>query len=141
MKSALNTVLIITAAIAIVFGLGFVLVPSTLWALYGVKLNTAGMYLAQLFGTANIGIGLVIVSVRGASAPDIGRRLAMGILGWVIVEGIIVLLGQLQGITNVLGWLFVALDLILAVAYAYFLLTGSASARRTASGQLGEIRN
>ena len=59
----------------------------------------------------------------------------MGILGWVIVEGIVVLLGQLQGVTNVLGWLFVGLDLVLAVAYAYFLLAGSASAGRAASSQ------
>lgn len=137
MKSALNTVLIITAAIALVFGLGFVLVPTTLWALYGVKLNTAGMYLAQLFGTANIGIGLVIVFVRGASAPDSGRRLAMGILGWVIIEGIVVLLGQFQGVTNVLGWLFVGLDLVLALIYAYFLLAGSALTRSAAPGEVG----
>lgn len=133
MKSTLNVVLIITAVIAIVFSAGFVLVPTTLWALYGVKLNTDGVYLAQLFGTANVGIGLVILSVRGASAPDTGRRLALGILGWVIVEGIVVLLGQLQGVTNVLGWLFVGLDLVLAVVYAYFLLAGSAATRRTAS--------
>jgi hypothetical protein len=137
MKSVLNIVLIITVAIAIVFGLGFVLVPSTLWALYGVKLNTAGMYLAQLFGTANIGIGLVVFFARGASAPDIGRRLAKGILGWVIVEGIVVLLGQLQGVTNFMGWSFVGLDLVLAVAYAYSLLAGPASARRAASSEVG----
>ena len=71
MKSALNVLLIVTVVPAIVFGFGFVLVPSLLWALYGVKLNTAGMYLAQLFGTANIGISLIIFFVRGASAPDI----------------------------------------------------------------------
>jgi hypothetical protein len=133
MKSALNVLLLITVVLAIVFGLGFVLVPSLLWALYGVKLNTAGMYLAQLFGTANIGIGLVVFFVRSASAPDIGRRLAKGLLGWVIVEGIVVLLGQLQGVTNFMGWSFVVLDLILAVAYAYSLLAGSTAARRAAS--------
>jgi hypothetical protein len=135
MKPALNVLVIITVVIAVVFGLGFVLVPSTLWALYGIKLNTPGIYLAQLFGTANIGIGLVIFFVKGASAPDIGRRLAMGILGWVIVEGIVVLLGQIQGVTNVLGWLFVGLDLVLAVAYAYFLLAGSTAARQAASSE------
>ena len=136
MKSALNVVLIITAAIAIVFGVGFVLAPTTLWALYGVKLNTEGIYLARLFGTANIGIGLMILSVRGASAPDIGRRLAPGILGWIIVEGIVVMLGQLQGVMNVLGWLFVGLDLVLAVVYACFLLAGSASGRSAVSSEV-----
>jgi hypothetical protein len=136
MKSVLNIVLIITVVIAIVFGLGFVLVPSTLWALYGVKLDTAGMYLAQLFGTANIGIGLVVFFARGASAPDIGRRLAMGILGWSIIEGIVLLLGQLAGVTNMLGWMFVGFDAVLAVVYAYLLLAGPASARRTASSEV-----
>src|SRR5712691_9407723 len=135
MKSALNILLIITVILALVFGLGFVLVPTTLWALYGVKLNTAGVYLSQLFGTANIGIGLVIFFVRGAGAPGIGRRLAMGILGWVIVEGIVVLLGQLAGVMNVLGWLFVGLDLVLAVAYAFFLLAAPARARQAVSSE------
>lgn len=135
MKPALNVLLNITIVLAIVFGLGFVLVPTTLWTLYGIKLDTAGVYLAQLFGTANIGIGLVIFFVRGASAPDIGRRLAMGILGWTIIEGVVVLLGQLQGVTNFMGWSFVGLDLVLAVAYAYFLLVGSASVRHAASSE------
>ena len=135
MKSIINNVLIVTAAIAVTFGLGFVLVPTTLWALYGVKLNTAGVYLAQLFGTANIGIGLVVFFARGASAPDIGRRLAMGILGWSVIEGIVLLLGQLAGVTNILGWMFVGFDAVLAVVYAYLLLAMPGAVRQAISSQ------
>src|SRR5690349_13708920 len=104
--------LTLTAVIAIAFGSGFILVPQVIWPIYGVSLDSTSLYLAQLFGTGNVAIGLIIAFTRN-TGPAAEHGLATGILLWCLIEGAVLLLGQLSNVTNGLGWMFITFDALL----------------------------
>ena len=111
--------LMVSAVIASVFGLGFVLFPLGLASLYGVTLDPIGIYLAQLFGAALIGLGIINWSVRDAREMDgvlLGNLVANATGFLVTLFGQV---GQTGGI-NALGWFTVALYLALAVGHGYY---------------------
>ena len=114
----LSALLAISAVIAVAFGLAFVLVSATLLELYGITLDKPGTLVAQFFGAALIGIGIINWSAR--TAPDGGRSVILGNLVGDAVGFVIALLGELAGVANALGWSTVALYLVLGLAFAYF---------------------
>jgi DMSO reductase anchor subunit len=116
----LQVLFIITAVIAIVFGLAFVIMPAQVYSLYGIE-STAGInYMAQLFGAALIGFGLIALLAR--NADDSVARKAI-ILAFFIANGIgflIALIGQLNEIVGSLGWLTVAIYFLLSFGFGYY---------------------
>ena len=109
----------ISAVIAILYGLGFVLFPAGIATLYGVNLDPVGVYVAQLFGAALLGLGIINWSARDAREMDgvlLGNLVANATGFLVTLFGQI---GQASGI-NALGWFTVILYLFLAVGHGYF---------------------
>lgn len=62
----LSTLLVINAIIALLFGLGFVLAPTSMMSLYSLTLKASGLIMAHIFGAALIGFGLLTWSARKA---------------------------------------------------------------------------
>jgi len=116
----LKVLFIITAFIAIVFGVAFTIIPAKVYSLYGIE-STAGLdYMAQLFGTALIGFGLIAWIARNATDSPARRAI---ILAFFISDGIgfvIALIGQLNEILGSLGWLTVAIYFLLSLGFGYF---------------------
>ncbi len=114
-----KTFLSITAGIALLFGLGFVLFPAGLAALYGVNLDPVGVYVAQLFGAVLLGLAVINWSSRDAREMDgvLLGNLVANLIGFVVT-----FLGQMVRIggINALGWITVALYLFLALGHGYY---------------------
>ena len=53
----LRNFMTVASAIAFAFGLGFVLIPQQLTALYNITLDAPGVFTGQLFGAALLGFG------------------------------------------------------------------------------------
>jgi hypothetical protein len=120
-----RNILSIAAIIAFIFGLGFILMPAQLVSFYNVELNPAGVLIAQLYGGALLGFGLLNWLGRGLN--DAGARqviltsnLAADALGLVFS-----LIGQLGGVpdVNALGWSTVLLYLLLTAGFGYLRFT------------------
>ena len=114
-----RTFLSIAAVIALIFGLGFIVFPVGLTSLYGVALDPIGIYVAQLFGAALLGLAIINWSARDAREMDgvlLGNLVANTIGFLVTLFGQV---GQTGGI-NALGWITVALYLFLAVGHGYY---------------------
>jgi hypothetical protein len=117
--------LTLAAILGFLFGLGFLLMPLGLTALYGITLGTAGSaaeFVARLFGIELLGLATLTWLMRGVGDPAARRAvnfaniLANG-LGFVISTWY-----QISGTagTNALGWSTVAIYLLLALGFAYF---------------------
>jgi len=116
----LKVLFIITAVCAIVFGVAFVIIPTELYSLYAVESTEGLNYMGQLFGAALIGIGLIAWLARNAADSEARKAI---VLSFFIADGIgfvIALIGQLNEILGSLGWLTVALYLILTIGFGYF---------------------
>jgi hypothetical protein len=126
---SVRTFLAVSAVIAALFGLGFILLPNGLASLYGVTLDPIGIYLAQLFGAALIGLAIINWSVRDAREMD---GVLLGNLVANTIGFLITLFGQVgrTGGINAFGWITVALYLFLAVGYGYYRFTARGTLAR-----------
>jgi len=117
----LNNLMVIKAVIVVVFGITFVLVPTTVMSFYGVTLNQGGAVMTQLFGAAFILLGILLWSARNAPRSDVAlRAIVLAVVVGDLLGFIIALLAQLNGVMNALGWGNVALYLLLAFGFGYF---------------------
>ena len=116
----LSTMLIIYAAISAVFGLAFVFVPETSLALYGITLSPGGILIARLFGAALLEFALLSWLARNAGDSEARKAIILAMFIGEAIGFIVVLLGQLSGEVNALGWSTVAIYLLLALGFGYF---------------------
>ena len=115
----LKILFIITAVCAVVFGVVFLIIPTELYSLYAVDSTEGLNYMGQLFGAALIGLGLIAWSARNANDSDARKAI---VLSFFIADGIgfiVALIGQLNSIVGPLGWLTVAIYLLLTIGFGY----------------------
>ena len=115
----LNVLLVISAVIAGVFGVGFVVASGPLLSVYGVTLDKAGTLVAQLFGASLVGIAVLNWLARNVTDPDARRAVIFANLTQDVVGFVVILIGQLAGIPNAFGWSNVAIYLLLALGFGY----------------------
>ena len=112
--------MLLHAILALAFGIGFVLAPASVLALYGVATDPAGTFMARLWGAAAIQVGLAAWLARKDMDTPARRAVQLGNAGGLAVGFLIALLSQLGGLFNALGWLTVLLFLLLCIGYSYF---------------------
>jgi hypothetical protein len=115
----LSNLLVVAAALGAVFGVAFVVASGPLLAIYGITLDKAGTLVAQLFGAALISLAVVNWLARKVTEPAARQAIVLGNLAGDVVGFVVILLGQLAGIANDLGWSNVAIYLLLALGFAY----------------------
>jgi len=116
----LKALFIITAIIAIVFGVLFIIIPAQMYSLYSIESNSALNYMGQLFGGALVGIGLVSWGARNAADSDARKAIILAFFIADVIGFIVALIGQLNNIVGSLGWLTVAIYFLLSLGFAYF---------------------
>ena len=107
----------IHAIIALVFGLGFIVIPAQLVALYGGELNVAGVFMARLFGSALFTYAAVLWLARDTEDSTARRAIISGFFFTMFIGAGVALHAQLTGVVNVLGWSTVALYVALGIGY------------------------
>ena len=124
----IRTVAIGSAVVAALFGLAALLVPAQFVAPFGVELPEAGLLVTRLFG-ANL-LALTVVDwfarddLRGGGQPGTERGIVLANLLAPTLSIILVVVGILAGIVNALGWVNVAILVVIVAAWLYFGLMG-----------------
>ena len=117
----LSNLFVLNAIVALLFGLGFVLMPEQVVDLYDVTLDDAGIYIANIFGAALLGFATMSWIARNSGASDARKGLMWGLFVEHVVGFVFSLMAQTAGLMNAMGWSIVAIYGILALGYAYFL--------------------
>jgi len=115
----LSNLLVVAAAIGAIFGVAFVVASGPLLAIYGITLDKAGTLVAQLFGAALISLAVLNWLARNVTDPEARQAVVLGNLVGDVVGFVVILIGQLSGIANAVGWSNVAIYLLLALGFAY----------------------
>jgi hypothetical protein len=116
----LSNLLVVSAVIGAVFGVAFVVASGPLAAIYGITLDRAGMLMAQLFGASLIAFAVLDWFARNVTDPQARQAVVLANLVGNVIGFVVILIGQLGGIANALGWSSVAIYALLALGFAYF---------------------
>ena len=122
-----STFMVIYALVSAVFGLGFVLMPGQILPIYGVEPDAALRLIGQFFGAALLSLAILSWLARNLSDSESRRAIVLALLVGEAIGFIFALIGQFNGILNVLGWSVVIVYLIFTLGLAYFQFSKPAS--------------
>lgn len=115
-----RTFIVIQAVIAIVYAIGFLLIPGPLSSLYGAIATPSALLAFRYFGAALLSVGLIFWFAKDIADQATRDAILTG-AGIANATGIIVSLwGTLGGIMNILGWTVVLLYIALTAGCFYF---------------------
>ena len=116
----LKTLFVITAVVAFIFGLGFILAPTASMRLYGVTLDASGQFLGRYLGAAFIGFAFLAWLCRNADVSMAHKAVVTAFFVATILGFIVALYDKFAGTGNALVWLNVIIYLFLAIGFGYF---------------------
>jgi len=116
----LNIFMIITAIIAALFGLAFLLVPVQTMSMYGVTLDIPGQYLGRYLGSAFLGLAAIMWFARSATGDNALRAILLGGFVVTLTGFVVALFDKFLGVGNAVVWSTVVIYLLLAIGFGYF---------------------
>jgi len=120
----MKTLFTITLVVELLFGIGFIAIPSNLANTFDVTLGEFGITLGRLFGSALLGFAVLLWFGRQSSYPETHKAVLTSMFTYWVISTVLYLVAQLSGLMNAMGWTAVGLHLVLAIAFGYYLLKG-----------------
>jgi hypothetical protein len=122
--------LAIAAAIGVLYGIAFVVIPELTLATYGMAQDGSTVLAGRYFGLTLLGLGLVAWFVRETSDAKALRGVLSALAIQSAVGVLVSIFGTVNGTMNAMGWSAVLIYLVLFVGYIYYLF-----ADRTVTGR------
>jgi hypothetical protein len=116
----LNAFMIITALIAFVFGVAFILAPAWSLQVYGVAADVNTQFLGRYFGSALIGIAFLAWLARNATHSQARQAVLISLFVSNLLGFVVSVYDKFAGFTNQFVWLNVAIYLFLAIGFGYY---------------------
>lgn len=117
MMFALNSV------VALLFGLGFLLVPNRALGLFGTETFVSTVLLARLFGAAMLGLGLALWFAKDVRDPAMQKGLGIALLVTALTGLVVSGLGTFasHAVLRTNGWAMMLVYLLFGLGYGYLL--------------------
>jgi len=125
--------LVVKAAVCLVFGVILLAAPSKLLGLMGVHLGLGGMFPGREYGSALIGALLLMWFARNVTASDARGAILLYLLVYDAIALVVTLQATLSGVLNALGWSIVAVYAFFTVASGLVLYRDRPFRQETAS--------
>lgn len=120
---SLQRFLIINAILFVPFGLLMIAVPGILFPIFGIDLDSDGILMARVFGSALMNFGIICYLARKEPNQSTGlKAILIGNFIFHSIDAISTFMASYDGTMNTLGWMFCGLHFVLALGFLYYLL-------------------
>lgn len=123
----MNTLFLVSMIVEAIFGIGFILAPGALLGPMGVTLNETATTFARLFGSAIISFPVLLWFVRKSDKAEFRMGVVYTMFVYYIVSTILLLMTELSGQMNAMGWSVVILHGVLTIWFGYYLVKKTTS--------------
>lgn len=123
----LNAFLLVSAIIALLFGLGFVLLPGVMFSIYGIAASAASHLGFRLFGSVLIAIGVLTWFLKDSANWEAVRALLLSVAIGNLIGLLLVFFATINGTLGAMGWTAVLIYLLLLAGDGYFISRGPES--------------
>jgi hypothetical protein len=117
-----KTLIIIMALLSLIWGAGFILLPTFFWSLYGLALDAGGVYMSRQLGVVFFMLGLILWLARNEHSPVALRAMTTGLFVGNALGFGVALIGQFSARISALGWVGIGSYLLLALGFGYYLV-------------------
>jgi hypothetical protein len=118
----LKYLLVINAVVDVIFGIGLILVPGTVLALF-VPMPMYNLLGTQLLGANMIGFAVLNFFARNANEGNgLLRSILLANLASNLIGFVLSLIIQIGGTGTMMNWITVAITLVFVLGFGYFLL-------------------
>jgi hypothetical protein len=104
-----------------VFGIGFIFAPDLLLGPMGVTLDESAATFARLFGSAIVSFPFMLYFARKSANVEFKKSAVRSMFVYYVVSTILLLMTQLKGQMNAMGWSVVGLHIIFTFWFGRFL--------------------
>jgi hypothetical protein len=118
----MNTLFIVYLIVEAIFGIGFIFAPGILLDPMGVTLDETSTTFARLFGSALISFPVLLFFARRSASAEFKRGVVYCLFIYLIASTIILLITQLKGQMNAMGWTIIILHLVFLLWFGYYLI-------------------
>ncbi len=105
-----------------IFGIGFLFAPGLLMDPMGVTLDETSTTFARLLGTLILSIPVLLFFARKSSSNEFKRGVVYSISIYLLLSTILLLITQINGLMNSMGWGIVILHLAFMIWFGYYLM-------------------
>ena len=117
----MNMLFLISMIFETIFGIGFIFAPDILLGPMGVTLDEAATTFARLFGSAIISFPFILYFARKSTNLEFKKSVIKSMFIYYTVSTILLLIAQLNGQMNSLGWSVVGLHIVFTFWFGRFL--------------------
>lgn len=121
----LKTLILIMALLSLLWGAGFILLPTSMWSMYGLSLDSNGIYVSRELGAIFFMLGAILWFARNDPGVQARRAVATGLFVGNLLGCVVTLIGQFTTGVNVMGWVGAVMYALLALGFGYYALQAS----------------
>lgn len=114
--------MVIKALVCLALGVPILLLPVFTYSLFGIDLDSEGVYPAWEYGAAMMGNMFLTWFARKAIDSDARRAIVLGLFVYDAIGLVVTLIAQFTGVLGPLGWFAVVIYLFFTLGFGYFLL-------------------
>jgi uncharacterized membrane protein YfcA len=120
----LRTLFLFNTVVALLFALGFLILPGVLLYLFGFTNDPGTRLLGRFIGVELLVGGLITYFTRNSRDSKALDAITLANLVASLIGFLASLVGMFSGTMSVLGWLIVVTYLLLSLGFGYFQLVG-----------------
>jgi len=118
----MNALFLVYLIVEVIFGIGFLFVPGFMMGPMGVTLDETSTTFARLFGTLVISIPVLLFFVRKSASTEFRRGVVYCIFTYLFLSTILLLITQLKGLMNPMGWGIVSLHFVFMLWFGDYII-------------------
>jgi hypothetical protein len=118
----MNTLFLVYLIIEAIFGIGFLFVPDLMMGPMGVILDETSTNFARLFGSLIISIPVLLFFARKSASTEFKSGVVYSIFIYLLLSTTLLLISQIKGSMNSMGWGIVILHLGFMLWFGYYIL-------------------
>jgi hypothetical protein len=105
-----------------IFGIGFLFAPTLLMGPMGVTLDETSITFARLLGTLILSIPVLLFFARKSSSTEFKTGVVYSVFIYLLLSTGLLLITQINGLMNVMGWGIVILHMAFMIWFGYYLV-------------------
>jgi hypothetical protein len=118
----MNTLFLVYLIVEAIFGIGFLFIPDFVMGPMVVTLDETSTTMARMFGSLLISIPVLVFFARKSSSTEFKRGVMYCVFIYLLASTTVLLITQINGLMNAMGWSIVILHLVFMLLFGYYLL-------------------